>query len=372
MADYNRDRGRYASDDNWNQDRDRDYGLNDNNRDYDNYNNVNDRSTDWRNMSRDRESGTQSSYGSTSYGNTATDYNNTGAYGGGGYGMYPDDYNNRTAAGGYADYGNANRSNTGWRYGRREDWGRANADTGMNYHNDRRRNWGDNNMNYGGSDYENRFNSGRGYAGDYNSGYYGPYAGMGYDRGYDSRYNRDYMGYGNRDHDNDWQRTSGQWNRYGGDTRNYGNMNQGGYDRNWWDRTRDEVASWFGDDDAERRRRRDQMNTSGGYRGKGPRDYNRSEDRIREDVCDRLTDDDMLDATNVQVQVQGNEVILSGTVNSRDQKRRAEDLVESISGVRDVENRIHVAHNYTGTRDVGKETGTTNEVIRNERKGKNT
>ena len=26
-------------------------------------------------------------------------------------------------------------------------------------------------------------------------------------------------------------------------------------DRGWWDRTRDEVASWLGDEDAERRRR---------------------------------------------------------------------------------------------------------------------
>jgi osmotically-inducible protein OsmY len=131
---------------------------------------------------------------------------------------------------------------------------------------------------------------------------------------------------------------------YGGDTSNYGNANQGGYDRGWWERTKDEVSSWFGDDDAERRRNRDQQQ-SGGYRGKGPKDYQRSEDRIREDVCDRLTDDDMLDATNINVQIQGNEVVLTGTVNSREQKRRAEDLVESISGVRNVENRIRVEHN---------------------------
>lgn len=158
---------------------------------------------------------------------------------------------------------------------------------------------------------------------------------------------------------------------YGGDTRNYGNMNQGGYDRDWWDRTRDEVSSWFGNDDAERRRRMDRTNANT-HRGKGPRDYHRSEDRIREDVCDRLTDDDMLDATDVHVQVQGDEVILSGTVRNREQKRRAEDLVESISGVRDVENRIRIARGeqeYTGNTGnmggIGHESGTTNETIRN-------
>ncbi|TCJ14448.1 BON domain-containing protein [Flaviaesturariibacter flavus] len=122
----------------------------------------------------------------------------------------------------------------------------------------------------------------------------------------------------------------------------------------------------------------------GGFRGRGPRDYHRSEERIREDVCDRLTDDDWLDASHVQVQVQGNEVILSGEVNSREEKRRAEDVVESISGVQHVENRIRVnhqegrgtgydrhvsQHQYTGVADtpgkIGNESGTTNEVIRN-------
>ncbi len=132
-------------------------------------------------------------------------------------------------------------------------------------------------------------------------------------------------------------------NMYGGDTSNYGNANQGGFDRGWWDRTKDEVSSWFGDDDAERRRRTDDSR-SGEHRGKGPKDYQRSEERIREDVCDRLSDDDRLDASNIQVQIQKSEVILTGNVSSRDEKRRAEDLVESISGVRNVENRIRVGN----------------------------
>ncbi|HEV7874942.1 MAG TPA: SWFGD domain-containing protein, partial [Enterovirga sp.] len=55
------------------------------------------------------------------------------------------------------------------------------------------------------------------------------------------------------------------------------------------ERAGDEVASWFGGEDAERPTRRD-----GGYgdhRGRGPKSYQRSDDRIREDVNDRLTDD---------------------------------------------------------------------------------
>ena len=78
------------------------------------------------------------------------------------------------------------------------------------------------------------------------------------------------------------------------------------------------------------------------FSGRGPKDYKRSDDRIREEISDRLTDDHHVDATEISVQVQGGEVTLTGTVPSRDQKRRAEDLAESISGVREVTNNLRV------------------------------
>ena len=59
-------------------------------------------------------------------------------------------------------------------------------------------------------------------------------------------------------------------------------------------------------------------------------------------MSDRLTDDDSLDAGEITVQVKGGEVTLSGTVNSREDKRRAEDLVESCSGVKEVINNLRV------------------------------
>lgn len=127
-------------------------------------------------------------------------------------------------------------------------------------------------------------------------------------------------------------------NIYGGDTRNYGNASQGGYDRGWWDRTRDEVSSWFGDEDAERRRRIDK----GEFKGVGPKGYKRSDERIREDVSDRLSDDDMLNASNIEVVVNNCDVTLTGTVDSRWAKRRAEDLAERISGVDNVSNQLRV------------------------------
>jgi len=81
----------------------------------------------------------------------------------------------------------------------------------------------------------------------------------------------------------------------------------------------------------------------GQYRGRGPRNYRRSDERIREDVCDALTEDPMLDASNMEVTVKDGEVTLSGTVRSRQDKRRAEDIVECISGVRDIHNSLRVS-----------------------------
>jgi osmotically-inducible protein OsmY len=87
----------------------------------------------------------------------------------------------------------------------------------------------------------------------------------------------------------------------------------------------------------------------GVYRGKGPRGYQRSDERILEDINDRLFIDSFIDASGIEVQVNNCDVILLGTVQNRNAKRRAEDIAESVSGVKNVENRIRIA----GTRVVG-------------------
>lgn len=116
-------------------------------------------------------------------------------------------------------------------------------------------------------------------------------------------------------------------------------------ERGWMERAGDEVRSWFGDEDAERRRRQDQ------YRGHGPKGYTRSDERIREDVNDRLSDDSRVNATEIDVKVASGEVTLSGTVQDRLQKRRAEDIAEAVSGVRHVQNnlRVQTASSTLGT-----------------------
>jgi osmotically-inducible protein OsmY/sporulation protein YlmC with PRC-barrel domain len=76
--------------------------------------------------------------------------------------------------------------------------------------------------------------------------------------------------------------------------------------------------------------------TTGRHRGRGPRGYKRSDDRIREDVNDRLSDDPLLDASGIDVVVNDGVVTLSGTVNDRTDKRRAEDITLMVPGVTDV------------------------------------
>ncbi|WP_414472436.1 BON domain-containing protein [Microvirga sp. M2] len=79
---------------------------------------------------------------------------------------------------------------------------------------------------------------------------------------------------------------------------------------------------------------------SGPHRGRGPKGYRRSDERIHEDVCERLMEDRFIDASNVEVTVKDGEVTLSGTVASRGLKYRAEDLAELASGVRHVQNNL--------------------------------
>lgn len=104
-------------------------------------------------------------------------------------------------------------------------------------------------------------------------------------------------------------------------------------DRGFLERAGDEVMSWFGDRDARRRREED-------HRGRGPKNYARSDERIREDMNDRLTEDVWIDASEIEVAVTGGEVTLSGTVEDRRAKRRAEDCADHVTGVKHVQNNL--------------------------------
>lgn len=106
-----------------------------------------------------------------------------------------------------------------------------------------------------------------------------------------------------------------------------------GDERGFFERAGDEVLSWFGDRDARRRREVD-------HRGRGPKNYTRPDERIREDANDRLTEDVWIDASEVEITAADGEVTLNGTVEDRRAKRRAEDCVEAVAGVKHVQNNL--------------------------------
>jgi len=78
------------------------------------------------------------------------------------------------------------------------------------------------------------------------------------------------------------------------------------------------------------------------YRGLGPKNWTRSDERILEEVCERLADAD-IDASEIDVTVQGGEVTLAGTVPDRRTKHDAEDIACRARGVKDCHNRLRVA-----------------------------
>lgn len=84
-------------------------------------------------------------------------------------------------------------------------------------------------------------------------------------------------------------------------------------------------------------------NQAGPYRGHGPKGYVRSDERIREDVCERLSDSPYVDAREIEVYCSQGIIRLEGRVDSRATKRYVEALADSCPGVRDVENRLTIA-----------------------------
>src|SRR5579862_3687078 len=82
----------------------------------------------------------------------------------------------------------------------------------------------------------------------------------------------------------------------------------------------------------------------GRFAGRGPKGWQRADDRIRDDINERLTDHPDIDATEIQVQVNQGEVTLTGTVDERRAKRLAEDIAENVAGVKDVHNQLRVEH----------------------------
>lgn len=87
-----------------------------------------------------------------------------------------------------------------------------------------------------------------------------------------------------------------------------------------------------------RREYREQTN----FVGYGPKNYKRSDDRIYEEVCEKLMKHRDVDASNIGVKVETGVVYLSGKVSSRQAKKIAELIIEDLPGVQDVRNELTI------------------------------
>ncbi|HUF92897.1 MAG TPA: BON domain-containing protein [Candidatus Limnocylindria bacterium] len=235
---------------------------------------------------------------------------------------------------------------------------------------------------------------------------------------------RRWGGYGNDEVDRDWARQWGHVERGeqragGGAEREQGRGRGERDERGLFERAGDEVRSWFGSDEAQRRRMRDEgergeqprggggadQERSGGsswtgrrgyggegygresqgregqgyggqtsgyatwaiwavtgpHLGRGPRGYQRSDDRIKEDICERMSQHGQLDASDIEVRVVSAEVTIEGTVPDRQAKRLAEDIAESVAGVRDVHNQVRVAQPTSGQQGQASQQGQAGE-----------
>ncbi|MGE5525824.1 MAG: BON domain-containing protein [Rhodospirillaceae bacterium] len=72
--------------------------------------------------------------------------------------------------------------------------------------------------------------------------------------------------------------------------------------------------------------------------------YPRRDERIRDDIAERLYRAAHLDPSDVSVEVSGGVVVLEGSVSDRRMKHAMENIVVDTPGVRDVENRIRVTY----------------------------
>lgn len=100
-------------------------------------------------------------------------------------------------------------------------------------------------------------------------------------------------------------------------------------------------------------RRRDEGGRRGGFLGRffgrGPKGYKRSDERLREDISERLMHSGTVDSSDVTVEVADGIVTLTGTVPDRYMKYAIEDVADTCAGIKDVDNRVRVQRSDYGS-----------------------
>lgn len=100
----------------------------------------------------------------------------------------------------------------------------------------------------------------------------------------------------------------------------------------------DRSVTW--EDQSGRERQEEQRGVGGAMGAARPR--RKTDDSLAREIHEILTTDPELDAAEIGVEVEGGAVTLTGEVEHPDAKLLAEELTESIAGVRLVHNRLVV------------------------------
>jgi osmotically-inducible protein OsmY len=214
---------------------------------------------------------------------------------------------------------------------------------------------------YGGQGYGN-------FGGYRGQGYGGQgYGGQGYGQGGSEGYGQGSRGQGMDDYSQRYRGYGMDGSRYG--TQGYGQIYdyRSGQARGWGDSG---YSQWRGQDDdwphSESSFGRGAYREEGGYggmgsmgsqrRGRPPKGYTRSDERIREDVSDRLSE--RMDASEISVEVKNGEVTLTGQCRDRWMKHQIEMIADGVGGVKEVHNQIRVQRESENDRAPSMTTGT--------------
>lgn len=158
---------------------------------------------------------------------------------------------------------------------------------------------------------------------DYNASY----------RGFENEQPYGSQNFGGRD----WHEQSGGWPRFG----SQGGSSNEGFDDMGMGNTGGRYGLGYQEQGGFQSQGRG-MGSSQQRSGLGPKGYKRSDERIKEDVSDRIFQMRGMDASDVEVQVNNGEVTLTGTITNRQMKWQLENLIDSVNGVSDIHNQLRV------------------------------
>ena len=136
------------------------------------------------------------------------------------------------------------------------------------------------------------------------------------------------------------QHETGGGAHYGGQV-SYGQGAYGGYGQGEWGRSSGQSGPSWGN--------WGQSGPAAKQQRRGPKGYQRSDERLKEDICERLMNRWDIDSSDVSIEVSGGNVILEGNVPERRMRHAIEDLVDDCYGVRDIDNRLRVQRFYGET-----------------------